>query len=88
MKTREEKTEEVLKIPSDMLIDVLAIILKEGLEYELIQVLENRAVAVLAIRIDGKLSREGKALQNIQDLLSSYNEYRYSQDESFNWREE
>jgi len=88
MKTREEKTEEVLKIPSDMLIDILAIILKEGLEYELIEVLENRAIAIYAIRTSGKLSREDKALQNIKDLLSCYNDYRHSQEDSFNWKEE
>lgn len=79
--------EENIKVPQDVLIDVLAILMKEELNYEIAEVLENRAVAVISIRIDRSKSRQIKAVQNIQQLLTSYNEYRYSEDETLNWRE-
>lgn len=80
-------TEENIKVPQDMLIDVLAILIKEELEYEITEVLENRACAAIAIVIDQSKPRQIKAVQNIQQLLTSYNEYRYSEDETLNWRE-
>jgi hypothetical protein len=80
-------TEENIKVPQDMLIDVLAILMKEELEYEITEVLENRASAVVAIEIDQSKQRQIKAVQNIQQILTSYNEYRYSEDETLNWRE-
>ena len=80
-------TEENIKVPQDVLIDVLAILMKEELNYEIAEVLENRAIAVISIRIDHNKSRQIKAVQNIQQLLTSYNEYRYSEDETLNWRE-
>ncbi len=79
--------EENIKVPQDVIIDVLAILMKEELNYEIEEVLENRAVAVISIRIDQGKSRQIKAVQNIQQLLTSYNEYRYSEDETLNWRE-
>lgn len=79
--------EENIKVPQDVLIDVLAILIKEELNYEIAEVLENRAVAVISIRIDQSKSRQIKVVQNIQQLLTSYNEYRYSEDETLNWRE-
>lgn len=80
-------TEESIKVPQDMLIDVLAILIKEELEFEITEVLENRASAVIAVEIDRSKLRQIKAVQNIQQLLTSYNEYRYSEDETLNWRE-
>lgn len=87
MNTKNEITEETIKVPSDMLIDILSIILKEGLKHEVIQVLENRGIALMVIGVDGNQSRQVKVIQNIRNLLNSYNDYRFSEDESFNWRE-
>lgn len=70
-----------------MLIDIFAILLKEGLKHEVVQVLENRAIAVLSVEIDSKQLRQLKVMQNIQNLLNAYNDYRFSENESFNWRE-
>jgi len=80
-------TAEIIKVPQDMLIDILSILLKEELKYDITEVLENRSVAVLAISIDGNKSRQLKALQNIKELLNAYNEFRYSENETLNWRE-
>lgn len=78
---------EIIKVPQDMLIDILAILLKEELNFEIIEVLENRASAVMAIEIEGEKPRQNKVLQNIQSLLASYNEFRFSENETLNWRE-
>lgn len=80
-------TDEIIKVPQDMLIDILSILLKEELEYDITEVLENRSVAVIAISNDSNKSRQLKALQNIKELLNDYNEYRYSENETLNWRE-
>ena len=87
MNTKNEITEQSIKIPSDMLIDIFAIILKEDLKYEVVQVLENKAVMILSIEIDGNQSRQVKVLQNIQNQLHAYNDYRFGENESLNWRE-
>ena len=80
-------TDEIIKVPQDMLIDILSILLKEELKYDITEVLENRSVAVVAISIDSNKSRQLKALQNIKELLNAYNEFRYSENETLNWRE-
>lgn len=80
-------TDEIIKVPQDMLIDILSILLKEELKYDITEVLENRSVAVIAISIDGNKSRQLKAIQNIKELLNAYNEFRYSENETLNWRE-
>jgi len=80
-------TDEMVKIPQDMILDILAIILKEELNYEITEVLENRAMAVFAIGIDQSKPRQLKALQNIQDLLHAYHEFRFSENETLNWRD-
>lgn len=80
-------TDEIIKVPQDMLIDILSILLKEELKYDITEVLENRSVAVIAISIDRNKSRQVKAIQNIKELLNAYNEFRYSENETLNWRE-
>ncbi len=80
-------TDELIKVPQDMLIDILSILLKEELKYDITEVLENRSVAVIAISIDGNKSRQLKAIQNIKELLNAYSEFRYSENETLNWRE-
>jgi hypothetical protein len=80
-------TDEIIKVPQDMLIDILSILLKEELNYEITEVLENRSSAVIAISLDVNKSRQLKVLQNIKELLNAYNEFRHSENETLNWRE-
>lgn len=87
MNTKTEHKEETIKVSADMLLDILGIILKEGLKYEIIQIIENRAIAVIQVGVDSNPSRQAKVIQNINNLLSTYNDYRFGQDESLNWRE-
>lgn len=82
-----DHTDEIIKVPQDMLIDILSILLKEELKYDITEVLESRSVAVIAISIDSNKSRQLKAIQNIKELLNAYNEFRYSENETLNWRE-
>lgn len=79
--------EEIIKVPADMLMDILAIIVKEELRHEIVGVLENRGVVHIAITIDDKLPRQAKAVQNIQNLLLSYNQYRHEENQPLNWKE-
>ncbi len=87
MKNTNEITEEIIKVPQDMLIDILSIILKEDIKYEIQQVQENRSIAIIEMSIDRNQTRHVKAQQNIQNHLHYYNDYRFGQNESFNWRE-
>ena len=80
-------TEEMIKIPQDMLLDILSILLKEELDYEITEVLENRAMAVFVIGINQIKPRQLKAFQNIQELLNAYHEFRFSENETLNWRD-
>jgi hypothetical protein len=80
-------TNENIKVPQDMILDILSILLKEDLKYEITEVNENRAVAAFAIEIDRDKPRQLKALQNMQELLNSYNEFRFSENETLNWRD-
>lgn len=87
MKRAEEIKEEIIKVPQDMLIDILAVLLLEALPFEIIRVQQSRGIAMIAIQVDGKLSRQEKVLQNIQSLLDDYNQFRFSEFENFKWRE-
>lgn len=80
-------TTETIKIPQDMILDILSILLKEELNYEITEVLENRAMAVFVIEIDQSKPRQLKAFQNVQELLSTYHEFRFSENETLNWRD-
>lgn len=82
-----DHTYEIIKVPQDMLIDIFSILLKEELKYDITEVLESRSVAVIALSIDSNKSRQLKVLQNIKELLNAYNEFRYSENETLNWRE-
>ena len=79
--------DETIKVPQDMILDILVILLKEELKYEITEVLESRALAVLIIEIDQTKQRQIKVLQNIQELLHAYHEFRFSENETLNWRE-
>lgn len=79
--------EEMLKVPSDILLDVLTIVAKEKIRHEIRQVIEGRGLVILSLYLsDSQLSQQ-RALQNIQNIIEEYNEYRYSENEEFNWRD-
>jgi hypothetical protein len=78
--------EESLSIPADMLLDVLAIIVTEGLRHEITQVITNRSIVNLLVYIQPTEKRQHQALQNIKDLLQEYNDYRWEETNDTNWR--
>lgn len=86
MKTENEITEVVLKIPSDILMDILHIIVKEGLKHEVVQVVQNRGMAVMSVYYDKSVVRLQKVINNIQNILLDYQHYRSWENEEFNWR--
>lgn len=86
MKEEREITEEVLKIPADMLMEILTIIVKEGLKHEVIQVVQNRSLAILSVYYDKSVARAQKVMYNIQNILLDYQHYRTWENEELNWR--
>lgn len=86
MKEEKEITEEVLKIPADMLLEILHIIVKEGLKHEVIQVVQNRSLVVISAHYDKSVVRMQKVIYNIQNILLDYQHYRTWENEEFNWR--
>lgn len=86
-KDRIEEREQILKIPVDMLLDILAIIVKERLAHEVIQVIPNRSLVVVAISADSGDTKFQKIVYNIQNLISDYQHYRSWENEEVNWRE-
>lgn len=87
MKTDKNIAEENLKIPLDMVIDILTIVLREELNHEIIDVIPTRSTVVLEISYDRSDSRAQKAFLTIQDLLSQYQHYRHWEHEDLNWRD-
>lgn len=86
MKEEKEITEEVLKIPADMLMEILNIIVKEGLKHEVIQIVQNRSLAILSVYYDKSVARAQKVMYNIQNILLDYQHYRTWENEELNWR--
>jgi uncharacterized FlgJ-related protein len=84
----EEISEETLKIPHDMSIDIFAIIVKEGLKHEILEVIENRSLIIMAVQYNKNQPRHQNVRQNIQDLLKEYHEYRWEENEELNWKED
>jgi len=80
-------TEESLKVPADVLLDILGIIVKESLKHEITQVIESRSIVVVAVFFDNGTLKQQRILQNIQNILEEYREYRWSNSEDINWRE-
>jgi len=80
-------TEEILKVPADVLLDILGIIVKESLKHEITQVIESRSIVVVAVFFDNGTLKQQRILQNIQNILEEYREYRWSNSEDINWRE-
>lgn len=80
-------TEETFKIPFDVLLDVLGIIVKARLKHEVVQVQESRSIVVVTFFLDKGLEKHQQAMQSITDILEEYHEYRWSDHEEINWRE-
>ena len=79
--------EESLKIPTDILLDVLAIIVKEHMRHEVTDVLESRGIVKVSLYLNNDLLKHQRILQNIQSIIEEYSEYRYSDIEELNWRD-
>ncbi|MBS1652285.1 MAG: hypothetical protein JSU07_09775 [Bacteroidetes bacterium] len=86
MKPRNTK-EESLKIPMDILLDVLTIIVKENVRHEVTDVLESRGIAKVSLYLNNDLLKHQRVLNNIQNIIEEYNEYRYSDNEEPSWRD-
>jgi hypothetical protein len=79
-------TEESLCIPTEVLVDILTIIVKESIPHEVTQVIENRSLIYLCIYINPNDRRNQQILQNIHNILQEYKEYRWEESEQINWR--
>jgi hypothetical protein len=79
-------TEESLCIPVDLLLDILAIVVRESITHEVTQVIENRSLIYLCIYLNPNDRRHQQLLQNIQSILEEYKEYRWEESEQVNWR--
>ncbi len=79
--------EESLKIPTDILLDVLTIIVKEHMRHEVTDVLESRGIVKVSLYLNNDLLKHQRILQNIQSIIEEYSEYRYSDIEELNWRD-
>ena len=86
MKPRNTK-EECIKIPTDILLDVLTIIVKEHIRQEIADVLESRGIVKVSLYLNENLLKHQKVLHNIQSIIDEYNEYRYSETEELNWKD-
>lgn len=86
MKPRNTK-EESLKIPTDILLDILTAIVKEQIRHEVTDVLESRGMVKISLYLNNDLLKHQRVLQNIQNIIEDYNEYRYSENEELNWRD-
>ena len=79
--------EECIKIPTDILLDVLTIIVKEHIRHEIADVLESRGIVKVSLYLNENLLKHQKVLHNIQSIIDEYNEYRYSETEELNWKD-
>jgi HD superfamily phosphohydrolase len=84
--TDPDLTEEYLCIPSDLLVDIFGIVVKESIIHEVTQVIENRSLLYLSLYINHSNIRHQQLLHNIQNLLQEYKEYRWEESEQLNWR--
>ena len=88
MKQEKEIIEETIKIPIDIVVDVLSVIVKEKLNHEVIHVIQNRSLIVLSISYDKNFSRHQNTLYDIRAMLEDYNNFRSEEEEqeNVNWR--
>lgn len=88
MKTEHQTQDEDLKIPLDILLDVLTVIVREELAHEVIRVIANRSQVIINVKYETGAIRAQKAVANIKTLLSDYQHYRSWEAEELNWRED
>lgn len=86
MKEDKEISVVTVKVAHDILIDILSILTKERFRYVITEVIENRSLVTIEISVNNKLPRQIAAMKSINSNLELYEEYRFSQDEEFNWR--
>lgn len=86
MKT--ENIEESIQVPLDMMLDVLIIIVREGLKHQISHVIPVRSLITIDLTYNKNDVRTGEAINNIQELLKDYRHYRSWEDADVNWREE
>ncbi len=87
MNENKEIFEKIIKIPSDMLIDIFSIIIKENIKHQVIGVIENRSLIEVQLWYDKNLSKHEKVMENIISLILDYQYYRSDENEELNWRE-
>lgn len=83
----EKQISEEIKIPVDVIIEVLAIVVKAKIKHGLLQVMENRSLVVMELVYETDDKTRAAAVQNIKDIISYYNEYRYDEIENSDWRD-
>lgn len=79
--------EHAIKVPVDVSIDVFKVIVKENIKHEVAQVDENRALLLVVISLDKNSERHQDVLENIQNIVLDYQEYRFGENEEMNWRD-
>ncbi len=87
MKDTDDLTEETFKVPLDILLDILTIIVKEGLKHEVIEVFPNRSLVLLAVFYKENSVRGQSVVRNLGNLILDYEHIRHSENEELNWRE-
>lgn len=84
----DELIRENLKIPADVLVDIFALIVREGFKHEVFQVIENRSLVHLTLFCDPKNRKQEMTLKSIKQILEFYDDYRISENEELDWRED
>lgn len=77
---------ETLKVPQDMLMDVLQIVVHEDIKNQITGLVPNRSTLIFELTYETNLVRKHKALSLIKDLIDRYLKYRTWEDEELNWR--
>lgn len=85
-KINQNLTEENICIPLDIFMDIAKIILKESLSHEITKVIENRSTVYISIYLNKTTAKHQQLLENINNLLHEYNEYRFGEAENVDWR--
>lgn len=88
MKENQNGSQEIIKIPGDVLIDILALIVRERIKHEVCEVIENRSLVMIALTPEQSNPRHQKALKNISQILEYYHEHRTEESEDLDWKED
>lgn len=79
--------EKILKIPAELLIDILALIVRHRLKHQVSEVLQSRSLVILVVCSQDKDQKQEAALRQIEDILDEYHRYRHSENEDLNWKD-